>query len=213
MKSTRQPRSWSSSSPAVCPRNLWFELLIHMTEMQCDAGGLVISAMQAHMLKQNSTAPCCSTTGSHFRGSHSKPVSQRGAGPNRTHLLLRAARICTKTTLLLPTEPPCLPSTALPASWQQGFLWHQLLLDQRLSTHWWATAPPVGTDLDHKKGLTEEILKASWLSLDLLQDSNHAPPEAEKDSHVHCSDSSRVNPTQRSRHDIPSLGILCQVIL
>lgn len=121
MKSTRQPRSWSSGSPAVCPRNLWFELLIHMTEMQRDAGGLVISAMQAHMLKQNSTVPCCSTTGSHFRGSHSKRVSQRGAGPNRTHLLLRAARICTKTTLLLPTEPPCLPSTALPASWQQGF--------------------------------------------------------------------------------------------
>lgn len=116
MKSTRQPRSWSSGSPAVCPRNLWFELLIHMTEMQCDAGGLVISAMQAHMLKQNSTAPCCSTTGSHFRGSHSKPVSQRGVVQIEPTCFWEQHRSAPRQrSCCLLNHPACLPLPCQPA--------------------------------------------------------------------------------------------------
>lgn len=171
------------------------ELLTRTTETQRDAGGSVISAMQAHMLKQISTVLCCSTTGSHFRGSHSKPASQRGAGPNTTHLFWeqhRSAPSCCPLSLSACLSLPC---------WPAAILWHPLLPDQGLSTSRWATAALVGTDLDHKKGFKEEIPKASRLSfksLDLLQDSNCAPPDAEKDSHVYHSEPHTEIKTWRS---------------
>lgn len=204
MKSTRQPRSWSSGSPAVRPGYSWWN---------CSLARLKRNVTQEVRL----FLPCRHTCLNRFpRSCVAQPLAHiseevTANRPPKEELVQTQPTSSESSTDLHPPAAhwASLPAFHCPAGQLRFYGTHCSLIRgsapaDELLQPWWEQIWTTRKDLKRKYRRLHGYPSSPWICC-RTQTVHHLMLRRTPMF-------TTVNPTQRSRHDVPSLEILCQVI-